>query len=32
VWQSEAYGLERMMMNVVYVLDTEKYKNKEGEK
>jgi len=28
VWQSEAYGLERMMMNVTYVVDTEKYRNK----
>lgn len=22
VWQNEAYGLERMMMNVTYVVDT----------
>jgi hypothetical protein len=32
VWQNEAYGSERLMMNVVYLVDTEKYKNKEGEK
>jgi hypothetical protein len=30
VWQNEAYGLERLMMNVTYVLDSDKFRNKDG--
>lgn len=29
VWNNEAYGLERMMMTVSYVLDTDKYRNRD---